>query len=531
MSDDLREELASKEDGKGGHLVGYKRKDVYDGTIAGYINTATGYVTPEMFGAIGDGEADDTIAVQLSINFCLNNAKISGIQGFGCYAVSNTLFLRAPAYGFRFYLRGLVVHSDFPEVTTWKNAIPMIDVGTGSAGSPVGINITCDYVNGGGKADWIALNEYGCGGSHFHAGRLTNVVIGVHFNKITYISSSNLISGDYWYTGWQAVRAGRLDGGTSTCEGTRVNINFATGFKYGAHHFSSGAQFSEILGQCDFNGRYILEIVLNDEWSSTPTRGDLITNGANTGEVIAYYQHPVGTFKILIGFNSDQSKNTSFLAKDSLTSGTSTIGMIFSVNQPSVNNWYPDVIHDFYEYTFGKCEINLPYCGGVVGGYMHSSRIKWYNSTNAKTNFNDGKMITHSGTTLVEYDAYYNAQIWSHVQASYSRLYNHLYMAEKRIYGTEVGVRLIKGTSTNIKVFTKIGDGTVSACKEVWRATITGELTGVSGEVLIYISSSALTLVDNSVTGLTLSVDGLTLNGVQGSQSSMLVLFNFQRIM
>ena len=529
--DNLREDLASNEDGKGGYLVGYKRNDVYDGTVSGYLNAADKHVTPEMFGAAGDGVNDDILAVQAAINYCLNNPRISGVQGFGCYAVSGTLFLRAPGYGFRFYLRSLVTHSNFPTFSSWKNATPMIDIGTGASGSPVGLNITCDYVNGGGKANWIAINSYGCGGSHFHAGRLTNVVIGVHYNKFNYVSSSNLISGDYWYNGWQAVRAGKLDGATSTCEGTRVNINFVTGFKYGAHHLSNGSQFSELLGQCDFNGRYVLEIVLKDPWVSSPVRGDTITNGTNNGEILSIYQHPVETYKVLIGFESNQSENASFSVGDSLTSTSGFSGEIQEINQPSLNNWYPDVIHDFYGYTFGKCEIRLPYCGGVVGGYIHSSRINWYNSTNGRTNYNDGAMTTHSGTILSEYDAYYNSQIWAHVQSTYSRLYNHLYMGGKRIYGTEVGVTLKQATTANIMTFTKVGDGTMSDLKEVWRATLTAQLTGVSGEVLIYVSSSALTLVNNSISGLNLSVDGLTIKAVQGSQSTMRVLFNFQRIL
>lgn len=48
------------------------------------------YVTPEMFGAKGDGVADDTEAIQKSIVFCGNNKKLLYIPS-GVYLVSDTL--------------------------------------------------------------------------------------------------------------------------------------------------------------------------------------------------------------------------------------------------------------------------------------------------------------------------------------------------------------------------------------------------------------------------------------------------------
>ncbi|MBM6667534.1 hypothetical protein H6A64_06735 [Lacrimispora saccharolytica] len=54
--------------------------------------TLKDYVTPQMFGAIGDGIADDTTAIQNAIKFCEENHRILYFPN-GVYIVSDTLIL------------------------------------------------------------------------------------------------------------------------------------------------------------------------------------------------------------------------------------------------------------------------------------------------------------------------------------------------------------------------------------------------------------------------------------------------------
>lgn len=63
IDENLREELASNEPGAGASLIALHRH----GTLQQAIN----WVTPEMFGAIGDGIADDTIALQDALDACV----------------------------------------------------------------------------------------------------------------------------------------------------------------------------------------------------------------------------------------------------------------------------------------------------------------------------------------------------------------------------------------------------------------------------------------------------------------------------
>lgn len=62
--DTLRQNLGSSEEGMGGSLVRL--------TSGGTVQQAIKWVTPEMFGAVGDGVADDSDALQAAMNACVD---------------------------------------------------------------------------------------------------------------------------------------------------------------------------------------------------------------------------------------------------------------------------------------------------------------------------------------------------------------------------------------------------------------------------------------------------------------------------
>lgn len=75
------------------------------------------YVTPEMFGAIGDGVADDTKAIINTINFGIENNI--PVFAFGKYATSETLTISG--LYFIFYLYGEIIYSGTDEAILITN--------------------------------------------------------------------------------------------------------------------------------------------------------------------------------------------------------------------------------------------------------------------------------------------------------------------------------------------------------------------------------------------------------------------------
>ncbi|MFC3393636.1 phage tail protein [Brenneria rubrifaciens] len=337
----------------------------------GTVQDAILFLTPEMFGAIGDGVADDTIAIQTAIEYLKTSGAKRAIIGHGDYAISASLTITNFAYGFKMHLRSLRAHNTWPNYDNWKNAKPLISVG--GNGGMVGLDIRCDYVNGGDKADWVNVVAQGCGGSHFHAERLTNVVNGYVPKNITWPSASNRITGGYWSDGtgigiW--LQKGS-DGIKPIVEGHIIDVNFITGFKRGGTLLRDGAQYSDVRGLFDFNGRFLSEVAVTVNPEGVLVRGDTVTNGSNTAEVIAFYQQPVGSYKLLIAEGHDVSNDGSYFSSDDeiTNSDSSWASAVNSVKTPDSAEWYPDIIHDFTGSAFGKCTIYASYCGGIVGGF------------------------------------------------------------------------------------------------------------------------------------------------------------------
>ncbi|MFC3396291.1 hypothetical protein [Brenneria rubrifaciens] len=60
------------------------------------------------------------------------------------------------------------------------------------------------------------------------------------------------------------------------------------------------------------------------------------------------------------------------------------------------------------------------------------------------------------------------------------------------------------------------GDHSIAGIREVRCVTLSGTLGGVTGECLVYVSSSSIAIADNTMSGKTLSVSGMSLVASQG---------------
>ncbi|RLM21106.1 hypothetical protein BIY29_14155 [Brenneria alni] len=513
-------------------MSGFSRDAVYSGNIGEYLSKSIRYVTPEMFGALGDGNTDDTDAIQAAIEYLKTDSTKSGLIGYGDYAISSSLVISGFAYGFKMHLRSLRALGIWQDYDNWKTAAPLILIG--GDGGMVGLDIRCEYVDGGGKADWMNITAQGCGGSHFHAERLTDVVNGVAAKgDTTWPVASNKVTGGYWGRGvGVGIWLQRGNGGTSpVVEGWIIDVNFIQNFQNGGALLRHGAQYANVRGQFDFNGRYLSEVTVSENTTNGLTRGDTVTYGTHTAEIIAFYQHPIGTYKLLLAEGHNVStKGSHFSVDATLThSNSSWSSTIIAVKTPASSHWYPDIIHDFTGGSFGKCTIFSPYCGGIVGGLLHSSVYYFGNSSSATTNSVNGAQWVHSGSVMSLRDAYRDNYVLD-IAEKFMAPGCHLYMRAYRIYGSEVGLTLLQSKSTLIRTFTYAGDESVANLQEVWRLTLKSTLGGIAGECLVYVSKSGISIVNNTITGVTLSASGFLLSGSQGSQASMFILINFQRI-
>lgn len=486
------------------------------------------YLTPEQFGAKGDGIADDTQAIKDCIDFLLINPEQSrkyAIRGYGDYAISSSLLVVNFGFGVDIYLRSIRAHASFPSPTAFNKGTPFFQVGKDAiGGSMVGLNIKCTYVNGGGKATWIDVSGMGCGGSHFHADKLENVVNGVSGIKPNFHSASNKITGGYWAngTGFGVL----VEKGDYVVEGWIVDVNFICEFKAGGIVLRD-AQYAKLIGQADLNGRYVSELTLS---SALPTSRDTtFNNNSNTGIVIASYEESKNVFKVLVYEGRNVLENGSKFAVGA-ASCNGWSGSVTAIRAGGQGNWFPDVVHDFSGQPFAKCIIDMPYCGGVVGSLLFTSNIQYYNSSFALTNSNNGAQFIHSGDILTLRDTRFNTNVFDATETLLAP-FRHLYMNDYRTYGQEIGVTLSRGATTNVFQLLRKNNGTVPSVSEMYKVTCASTDNGLNGEWDVFVNVAGNLYIrpifENNVTA---SASGSNFQLAQGALASILCVVNFQRI-
>ncbi|VTP60224.1 Pectate lyase superfamily protein [Serratia rubidaea] len=87
----------------------------------------TGYfLSPEMFGAVGDGVHDDSDAIQTAIDHARVN-KYRKVVGKGNYLINKTLLISSDGNGFALHLQSLIVGEQFPALPEkWWDAAPAL---------------------------------------------------------------------------------------------------------------------------------------------------------------------------------------------------------------------------------------------------------------------------------------------------------------------------------------------------------------------------------------------------------------------
>ncbi|ONN58751.1 hypothetical protein AC057_02170 [Acinetobacter genomosp. 33YU] len=509
----------------------FDKASINDGVVCfnGWDRQLNDYtITPEMAGAIGDGFNNDTAAVQKCINFLLKSydqSKKYKIRGSGNYALANYLLIINFSAGCDIKLRSICAHTDFPNKTDFKTATPFFQIGkNGIGGSMVGLDISCTYVNGGGKATWIDVSGYGAGGSHFHADRLENMVCGVTGVKPNFHSASNRITGGYWNTG---TGIGVLiEKGDYVVEGWVVDVNFICEFNAGGIVLRD-AQYADIRGQTDFNGRYVSELTLNS--ALTQNRDATFSNNGNTGIVIASYEESKNVFKVLVYEGRNVLENGSKFAVGA-ASCNGWSGSVTAIRSGGQDNWFPDVIHDFQNQPFAKCIINMPYCGGLVGSQQYSSQIQYYNSSLALTNSNNGAQVIHSSAILTLRDTRFNTNVFDATETLFAP-YRHLYMKSFRVFGAEYGVTLLQTVVTNVRNLLRNNDGTATNVCEMYKVTFVSTNGGMHGEWNLMIDTSGnLYLKSIYEVNVTASVSGAYFQLAQGAQTAIFGIANFTRI-
>lgn len=498
-------------------------------TEFGEIRKTVNSLTPEMFGASGDGVSDDTAAIQAAIQYANDNRK-NIITGMGSYRITSPLKIDNFSFALQINLAMLLPDATtWPAPNSWKDATPAFLIGSESNGSQVGLNINIGFFHGRDKATMFRLKEFGCGGCHFHVNRAQNFVIGFQCTESTRIgSSSNRITGNYWLQGITAIRVARSPG--FVVEGTKFSVQFVTNMRYGGAQFFGGSQYSSIFNSdMDFSGQWLTELIV-DKLPASNIRGQSVSSHGKLYEVVDYYQYPKGQFNILvIEDHNTINGNTDFKAGDKAV----VANIEYNVERTRTctsKQFYFDIIHGFQGEPFAKFRAECGYLGGIVGGVLFDSEVSSSNSYSSFTMNLKGLSVVHNGNFMRLSDRYLQGQLF-HMWPTRMDTFKHIHIGDFRLYGTNVQTTLEQGVYKVLRTFAFQGDGDVTNTKEVWEVTISGptDINTVGGHALIYVSPSKIEVLSQSLHNMELNANGLQLRARQNTNTSMPITFMLQR--
>lgn len=476
-------------------------------------------VLVEDFYHLVTADGDWTQAAQAALAYAINH-DLNKVWSFQQLAFKSPLIIDNWTHGLEMRFASLEAHASFPAYTDWKNATPLIMIGK-EGGSMVGLEIHIGSINGRARANGISIRGKGCGGSRLHIGKAIGCNIVYDCSQQIHASASNFITGDYWYQGnMGAYFAKGTSGDYPIAEGHKLSVGFITQMRYGGSLWRNGAQYGQISGDADFNGRFLCEVTLSSQSFNGLTRGAEITNGTATGEVLAFYVPTAGVYKVLIIEKNDVSGGKSaFAAGDTLTSGSwrSAISAVRTAQQGE--NFYFDIILDFYGAPFARLDVDCGYIGGLVGHSLYSCTLNYKNSYSVATNSVNGAQWLHSGTTLTLRDSYLNKNLFDCTSA-FIAPGEDLYLRNYRAYGTDFAATFAPGQARTIRTFKYIGINNAPGVKDIYEVQVFGptNLSGVCSSFKVAVSSAGLEIFDSTIK------DSARLKLIYGDKDAPMVL-------
>lgn len=541
----LRGDLTSTGEGKGADMIPL----IQGGSVQDSVHS----ITPEMFGAVGDGVADDSDAIQKALKYAYDS-KNYRVIGMKRYLVSKPIAVDDFGQGLSFYLQAIIASDTFPTTADWKTANGLIHVGENSNGSQVGLDIRLGFVHGKDRATTFKLIRQGAGGSLFFAGRVTNCIGVVDItNSNVSNSNSNLIQGLYWLNGVYGVR---LRGASPrVVEGTKIQVPFMTGLRYGGIQLFAGSQYFDISGTgIDFCGRNLTQLTLSALPAAT-VRETMLTNNA-TGvqfEILDVYPFQGTNNVLVIEPQSSEGGSKNFSPGQTVT----IAGTQYSINTVTTSQTsraYFDFIHGFHGAPFSRGKASFDYLSRAVGGNFNATVMFWFNSFSETNHSINNIWLRQQGiaASIVDRNTAMTLIRWDTVNGGNATIPGGLttgtgnsqfngtvtytaqqYTAANRVYGSERSTTLAQNVAQDIRTFAFIGDGTVKGTKEMYDVYVAGPtgLSGVGGVATLLVGSNGIEVRPDNVQGVALSASGYTLRAIQNSQANMLTTFMFIRRM
>lgn len=540
----------------GSENILYENNNGFSGNVENYLNISITYLTPEMFGAKGDGISDDSAAIiaacnlarQLRLNKVIGNKTYAISQSIPCTTGRDTQYSTgAPLFGFELYLNRVVIHDSWPELSTdWWNCNPAFY----SAGVYQGTSASCEnfrlHVNeffGKLKAHFFEVKGGGLSTSHIHCNTTRQHIIGYKCIGVSQ-STMNNITGHLWQTGYiAAIVGGSLNGvGGGNCEAHTFDIQWCATNRYGAIILADGSRYSAIRGGTyDYNGQYTSMLLLNNlstgdamanetanRWVFEPWKTVYSQDGLKTSTSLSQIMWFNGAWYLHVTENQSVTNGTSkWSVGETINNGSGFTATISNIILPSSDTSiarYWDIIMCQRLAGFSKCKLDAEYVGGYVMHYDFTNDI-WAPHPVSGRRMSAYRGLGIAGTYnhlyLYANQLSYGPTAFMDVNEEGITVTQPLILNTQRLRGNVVTQSIPLNTATNVMTFVASESDTN---RRHHLLLITSSNTSQCGMIEVFVGTTSITVKNVNTSDIVFSSTGLTLRFTLGGSAGVVTI-------
>ncbi len=510
----------------------------------GNIQNAIMYISPEMFGAIGNGKTDDSDAI-IKAMIHARETGINSVRGDGIYLIEKGIPCESGVQGFgknivrrgfKLELNVVIVGDQFPSLPRdWWNAQgAFFPAGPGSVEN---FHIHIREFYGNDRATFFKVQGNGLSTSTVTCDFMRGHIIGFkNYKDPKFQSTMNVIRGNNWQDGYLGVLIGGSGGGYGNSECHNIHISWCANHRYGGISLVDRSQYANIVGGTyDFNGKWAAVLTLDVDPSHDPYSvefGDTISNGALSAAALSsIMQGNNNVWQVTVAEPSDKTNASSqFSVGDRVTHKNFSAKIIAITLASTKTAIYSDIVISNRSGDFSKCRVGADYVGGIYGHNLFTNDIWGPSATqNASNMAYRGLGVSGTQQRMEFFATQLSDQVpFATVEKNEFGINRDLVMGGDGVFkGSRVSqFPLKKGVETYVTTFSP-GNAVL---RKSWLVSITSNLSGVSGIGMITAGVDGLEITNISTKFVEINAKGFDIYIRQISNEEMNIGFNSIRL-
>lgn len=513
----------------------------------GTVQDAVKYITPEMFGAVGDGSADDSDAIIAAIEHAID-IDVNAVRGDGVYLIQKSIPCRIGvgtlkgdnkkiiSRGFDLYLNIVKVGDEFPEVPEkwWDAEGAFYPFHTGPVDN---LRLHVNEFYGNHRATFFKSQGKGVSTSLISCDEMVAYIIGFkNYLDPTFQSGMNKIRGRFWSGGYIACLIGGFGKGYGNSECHNIDINWCASNLYGGISLQDRSQYANVTGGTyDFNAQHTSILTLDDieidDMYSVEFGTDITSGNKKSYTLSSLMRGYEGEWQLNVKEDGNVTDGQSKFTVGDVITAPGFSAKISKVTVPSKKTAiYPDIIICNRTGDFSKARVAADYVGGIYGHNLFTCDI-WGPSAsqNPRNMAYRGLGVSGSSSHLEMYATQHS------VSSPFCSVTSEEIRMNKSI--SILGTHKLQGTSGKISVANNVLtwafslNGGSNTPVSMWKVYISGEDDNIYGEFTMLNSKTEAKVISKNISHMDIRTDGHKVLLLQSTGIARTLYYNAIRMM